>query len=220
VKENRQAMLDEYLRQLNSRAPLSPAEEAARWGSYKRTGDPDSRYRLIEGYQILVVRLALALGAGPENAMDLIQEGTVGLLEAVEAFDPGRGVPFSSFAQYRIRGRMLDYFGRQKPRAGDLSLEETGVGELVAADRTGDESDPVARAEAGDVRRFLGRAMARLPRQEQRVVSAVYLQDQEPGRAAAELEISVSYLYRLEKRAIRRLRGMLARTAGELRASV
>ncbi len=213
-------MLDEYLRQLNSRAPLSSAEEAALWSSYKGTGDPDSRYRLIEGYQILVVRLALALGAGSENAMDLIQEGTVGLIEAVEAFDPDRGVPFSSFAQYRIRGRMLDYFGRQRSRTGDLSLDETGVGELAAAAGTGDESDPVARAEAGDVRRFLRLAMARLPRKEQRVVSAVYLQDQEPGRVAEELAISVSYLYRLEKRAIRRLRGMLARAAREFRASV
>ncbi|MDI6869793.1 MAG: sigma-70 family RNA polymerase sigma factor [Bacillota bacterium] len=215
-------MLDEYLRHLNSRKPPSPEEEAVLWRSFKGSGDPESRYRLIEGYQILVVRIALALGAGPENAMDLIQEGTVGLIEAVEAYDPDRGVPFPSFAQHRIRGRMLDYFGRQKAGAGDVSLEQMGSGELAIAAMVaaGAESDPVARAEAGDVRHFLQVAVARLPQKEQRVLSAVYLQDQEPGRVAEELAISVSYLHRLEKRAIRRLRGMLARVVREFRASV
>ncbi len=213
-------MLDEYLRHLNSRAPLPPDEESALWRSYKGTGDPDSRYRLIENYQILVVRIALSLGVGPENAMDLVQEGTIGLIEAVEAFDPDRWVPFPSFAQHRVRGRMLNYFGHQKSRSSDVSLDEPGFGELAMAAGAGDESDPAAQAEAGDVRRFLRRAVARLPRTEQRVVSAVYLQDQEPGRVAKELAISVSYLHRLEKRAIRRLRGMLARAVREFRASV
>ncbi|MGE5553975.1 MAG: sigma-70 family RNA polymerase sigma factor [Betaproteobacteria bacterium] len=212
-------MLEEYLRYLNSRAPLSAEEEAALWRTYKSTGDPDSRYRLIEGYQVLVVRIALSLGARSENAMDLVQEGTVGLLEAVEAFDPQRGVPFPSFAQHRIRGRMLDYFARQKACRSDVSLDETGLQELAAAAGAEEESDPVAQAEAGDVRRVLRGAVARLPSKEQRVVSAVYLQDREPGRVAEELSISVSYLHRLEKRAIRRLRGMLSRVAREFRAS-
>lgn len=212
-------MLDEYLRQLNSRAPLTPDVERELWRSYKATGDPDARCRLIEGYQVLVVRIGLALGAGPENAMDLIQEGTIGLLEAVEAFDPGRGVPFSSFAQHRIRGRMLDYFGRQRAVAGELPLEEAGWGELVAvAVPAGAESDPAVFAETSEVRRRLRGAVARLPRQERRVVSAVFLEDQEPRRVAEELSITPSYLLRLEKRAIRRLRGMLARVAGELRS--
>ncbi|HHW13656.1 MAG TPA: sigma-70 family RNA polymerase sigma factor [Firmicutes bacterium] len=211
-------MLDEYLRQLNSRAPLTPTEERDLWRAYKETGDPDARYRLIEGYQVLVVRIALALGAKAESAMDLIQEGTVGLIEAVEAFDPGRGVPFPSFAQHRIRGRMLDYFGRQRAVATELPFEETGWAELVSvAVPAGAESDPAACAETSEVRHRLRRAVARLPRQEQRVVSAVFLEDREPQRVAEEMAISPSYLHRLEKRAIRRLRGMLARVAGEFR---
>lgn len=215
-------MLHEYLRHLNSRPPLPQSEEEALWRAYKTSGDPDSRYRLIEEYQILVVRIALALGAGPDNAMDVVQEGTIGLIEAVEAYDPERRVPFPSFAQHRIRGRMLDYFNRQKAGSKNVSLDEEGFGELAAAGasvQTGPHSDPVACAEAGDVRLALRSAVSRLPGKEQKVVSAVYLQDREPGRVAKEMAISVSYLHRLEKRAIRRLRGMLARAAGELRPS-
>jgi RNA polymerase sporulation-specific sigma factor len=215
-------MLDEYLRQLNSRPPLTSAEESALWQAYKGAGDPASRYRLIEGHQALVVRIVLSLGCTPDCAMDLVQEGTIGLLEALESYDPDRGVPFPSFAQHRVRGRMLDYFGRQKAGAGDLSIDEPGVVEVaVAATGTaGRDFDPVARAEAGAVRRVLKGAVARLPRKEQEVLSAVYLHDQEPGQVAEELSISVSYVHRLQKRAIRRLRGMLARTFRELRASV
>lgn len=215
-------MLDEYLRLLKSRTPPTPAEESALWRSYKDTGDPDSRYRLVEGYQVLVVRLALALGACPDNAMDLVQEGTIGLLEALETYNPDRHVPFPAFAQHRIRGRMLDYFARQKAGAGCLSIDEPGLGEaaMAAAAPAGSDFDPAASAEAGDMRRFLEVAVARLPQKEKRVVAAVYLQDREPGRVAEEMAISVSYLHRLEKRAIRRLRGMLARTVAELRISV
>lgn len=217
-------MLDEYLRHLNRRRPLTPDEEASLWRSYKVSGDPDSRYRLIEEYQSLVVRIALALGAGAENGMDLVQEGTIGLIEAVESYDPDRHVPFPSFAQHRIRGRILDYFGRQRAGRDSVSFEEMGLGELAAASGgvipAGAESDPEAQAEAGDVRHVLQVAMARLPQKEQRVVSAVYLQDREPGRVAEEMSISVSYLHRLEKRAIRRLRGMLARAVRELRLPV
>src|SRR2546428_10889170 len=47
--------------------------------------------------------------------MDMLQEGTVGLIEAVERFDPTRAVRFSTFATYRIRGRVLNSLRRIPP---------------------------------------------------------------------------------------------------------
>ncbi|MGE5507683.1 MAG: sigma-70 family RNA polymerase sigma factor, partial [Chitinophagales bacterium] len=88
---------------------------------------------------------------------------------------------------------------------------------VVAA--AGPESDPVGVMEEQSVRRVLKQALARLPQNEQRVVSAVYLEERKPERVAEEMEISVSYLHRLEKRAIRRLRGMLARAVAEIRSA-
>lgn len=217
---NVERMLDGYLRHLKSRPPLTAMEEAEVWRRYKDAGDPDSRCRLIEAYQILVVRMALALGAGLEYAMDLVQEGTVGLIEAVESFDPDRGVPFPAFAQHRIRGRMFDYLRRQKVARGSLSLGEAEPGESVAVTVVaGPDTDPEGLAEEEDVRQVLQAALARLPQNEHQVMSGVYLQERRPDRVAEEMAITVSYLHRLEKRAIRRLRGMLARAIAETRTS-
>ena len=50
------------------------------------------------------------------DVMDCVQEGTVGLIEAVERFDYAKGVAFSLYAVHRVRGRILDYL-RKKVRA-------------------------------------------------------------------------------------------------------
>src|SRR2546428_1831490 len=65
--------------------------------------------------------------------MDMLQEGTVGLIEAVERFDPTRAVRFSTFATYRIRGRVLNSLRRIPP--GGYSLGQDGQGEMPLATR-------------------------------------------------------------------------------------
>src|SRR3989304_5700274 len=118
--EARRTVFDEYLRELQKVTLLTPAEEAAFWQRYRHGGDVESRIRLIEAYQPLVFKLAMQLHPPQALLMDTIQEGTVGLIEAVERFDPTRGVRFSTFAVYRIRGRMLNAFER---RGAELSLD-------------------------------------------------------------------------------------------------
>src|SRR2546426_7085180 len=63
--------------------------------------------------------------------MDMLQEGTVGLIEAVERFDPTRAVRFSTFATYRIRGRVLNSLRRVRPVG--YSLEQDGQGGMALA---------------------------------------------------------------------------------------
>ena len=70
-------------------------------------GDQSAYRKIITAYQPLVFKIAMAFRLTETQTLELIQEGTVGLLEAAEKFDYTRGVAFSIFASHRIRGRML-----------------------------------------------------------------------------------------------------------------
>ena len=107
-------MLEEYKACLSRVILLSREEEQALWKEYKEEEEIDARQRLIENYQPLVFKEAVKYGLQEAVTMDLIQEGTVGLMEAVERYDPLNGVAFSLYAIHRIRGRMLNSLNAQK----------------------------------------------------------------------------------------------------------
>jgi RNA polymerase sigma factor for flagellar operon FliA len=95
------------------RAPLrpDPAEIGPAWASYVRTRDSGTRERLIAAYMGFARMMAAKVYArrtleGVEFA-DYMQYATVGLIEAVDRFDPARGVLFESFAAVRMTGAML-----------------------------------------------------------------------------------------------------------------
>ena len=143
--------------------------------------------------------------------MDVIQEGTVGLIEATESFDWQRGVAFSLFAVHRIRGRMLNFLQREgkrdvacmdAPRADGREpwelLPDTGL-------------SVAEQAELGLMTKELHRALARLPQKERLVLEGVYLKSEAAAKLADVLDVSAAHIYRLQKSGIRRVRGMLAR---------
>jgi RNA polymerase sigma factor for flagellar operon FliA len=91
---------------------LQPAQEKADlWRVYKRGNDRAARDALIEKYAPLVRYVAGRLAAGmPPNIElgDLISYGVFGLIDAIDKFDPDRGVKFETYAVTRIRGAILD----------------------------------------------------------------------------------------------------------------
>ncbi len=202
-------MFTDYLRELQKVALLRPAEEAAHWRAYRHGGNAQSRLRLIEAYQPLVFKVVMQLRPPEPLLMDLIQEGAVGLIEAVERFDPDRGVRFSTFASYRIRGRVLN--------ALDRIRTEVSLDQVLAAH---EEQSPLARladpAAASVLAGVEDRAvvdhalamMEQLPPRERAVLKAV-VGAKEPRRIAEELHISLSHFYRLQKQATEHLRAIL-----------
>ncbi len=81
------------------------------WTRYKETGDARAREQLILEHAPLVKYVAgrMAIGLPPNVEVDdLISFGIFGLLDAIEKFDPGRGVKFETYAISRIRGAILD----------------------------------------------------------------------------------------------------------------
>lgn len=212
-------MLHEYLRELRQVKMLSPEEERDLWRRYKETGDVVSRETLIRAYQPLVIKIVSCIGTGlaQEMIMDLIQEGTVGLIEAVETYDPGRGVLFATYAWPRIRGRVLNYLrGHLEAIQHLLSWEEAAAVRPLPAGEARFH-DPAEAVDRWDLISRLAGAWRRLPEKEQAVMAAVYVEDQPAEKAALRLQISASHFYRLQRQALRRMRGILSREAGELR---
>lgn len=203
--------LAEYLAEIRRIKILEPAEEAALWASYKDTGDMVARRRLIESYQPLVFREA-ARYQGYENVMDVVQEGLIGLIEAVESYEPARGVAFSLYAVHRVRGRMRSFL-HEEGAAGIACMEgATEDGTETMKDSIVDRGpSTVEQAETHELTRRVRAAMERLPQKEKAVLEGIYLEDATAGEVAGLLDVSASHIYRLQKSGIRRVRGMLSR---------
>lgn len=212
-------IFEQYLTELKKIQLLEPAEEAALWQGYKADGDLNSRRKLIEHYQPLVFKIT-GRWRSESFTMDLIQEGTVGLIEAVESYDHTRGVAFSLFASHRIRGRILNFIEQE----GNLDWARLdgppadGSGSATLGDLLVDTAvDIPLEAEHNFVVEQVKLALNRLPAKEQLVMSGMFLDEREPKQLAQSLDISVSHLYRLQKQGVRRMRGLLSKLMHEMK---
>jgi RNA polymerase sigma-32 factor len=101
--------LQRYLTEIR-RHPLLTREEEKRIAlRYKEQGDLDAAYQLVTANLRLVVMIAREYQKASRNLLDLIQEGNIGLMEAVKNFDPYRGIRFPSYAVYWIRAYIIRY---------------------------------------------------------------------------------------------------------------
>lgn len=101
--------LDAYLAEIRRFSPLTREEEHAAAVDYHNTKSPDAAYKLVSGSLWLVVKIARDYERVARNVLDLIQEGNIGLMEAVRNFDPYRGVRFPSYAVWWIRAYIIRY---------------------------------------------------------------------------------------------------------------
>lgn len=189
-------MLEEYKSFLATLTKLSREEEEELWKQYKEQDLLEARQSLIEHYQPLVFREAMKYGLQEAVTLDLIQEGTVGLMEAVERFDPSQGVAFSLYALHRVRGRMLNFLRRN----GSEVLLDDGEEEKVFLT----EAIPDTAFESADksvLNMAVSHAVSRLPVKEQDVIRRVYLNEQTAQETAHAMDVSTAYVYRLEKEA-------------------
>jgi RNA polymerase sigma-32 factor len=98
-----------YLAELRNHPPLSREEEHALAVRYVEENDRDAARQLALANLRLVVKIAMEYRRAWANLLDLIGEGNLGLLEAVDRFDPYRGVKLSTYAVYWIRAYILKY---------------------------------------------------------------------------------------------------------------
>lgn len=101
--------LERFLQQVGRYPLLSLEEEQALTQAVYEGGDPIAAKKLVVHNLRLVVKMAYRYRRAWANVLDLIQEGNIGLIEAVKRFDPFKGARFSTYAAYWIRAYMIRY---------------------------------------------------------------------------------------------------------------
>ncbi len=102
--------LQRYIREANRFNLLTPEEEKELTRRYKETGDADIAYRLITSNLRLVIKIALEYQKyWMKNLLDLIQEGNIGLMQAIKKYDPYRGIKLSYYASFWIKAYILKF---------------------------------------------------------------------------------------------------------------
>ena len=98
-----------YMAEVRRHPLLSREEEGQLARRYRSTGDLDAAARLVSANLRLVVKLAHEYHRNPLSLLDLVQEGNIGLMQAVKKFEPERGVKLSTYAAWWIRAYILRY---------------------------------------------------------------------------------------------------------------
>jgi RNA polymerase sigma-32 factor len=101
--------LRRYLAEIGRFTPLSRDEEHLLALRYHETGDRETAYRLVTSNLKLVVKIAMIYHKVYRNLLDLIQEGNLGLIQAVRRFDPFRGTRLPTYAAWWIKAYILKF---------------------------------------------------------------------------------------------------------------
>lgn len=106
---SRRDVFQAYIREVQRYKLLTPDEEKTLTREYAKTQDPEIARKLVTANLRLVIKLAYEYRRAYKNMMDLIQEGNIGLMQAVKRYDPYRGVKLSSYSAWWIRAYMLRF---------------------------------------------------------------------------------------------------------------
>ncbi len=101
--------LKAYLREISQLPRLTAEEEKDLALNFLKDGDLQKAYKLVSSNLWLVVKIAREYQKVAKNMLDLIQEGNIGLMEAVKNFDPNRGVRLPSYASWWIKAYIIKY---------------------------------------------------------------------------------------------------------------
>lgn len=195
--------------------PLSREEEEYLLGKLS-SGDSAIRAMLIERNLRLVVYIARKFENTGINIEDLISIGTIGLIKAVNTFDPDKKIKLATYASRCIENEILMYLRRNNKLRTEVSFDEPlnidwDGNELLLSDVMGTENDVTYRNIEDEVdRKLLYKALSKLNERERIIMELRFgLKDGEEKTqkdVADILGISQSYISRLEKRIIKRLR--------------
>ncbi len=198
--------------------PLGRQEEQ-RYLELAAAGDLAARNILIERNLRLVSHIMKKYYSRTADQEDLLSIGTIGLIKAIESFDPAKGARLATYAARCVENEILMYFRSQKKTSGDISLSdclETGqdgaalsVQDVVASDE--DLFEDLSRKE--DAQKLHQALEAYLTDRERKVIRLRYglggRAPQKQQEVANQLGISRSYVSRIEKKALEKLRTAL-----------
>lgn len=197
--------------------PLSREEEAVLVEQLEHSDTRDAaRGKLIEHNLRLVAYISRRFENTGVGIEDLISIGTIGLIKAVETYQPTKNIRLATYSSRCIENEILMYLRKNANRRSEVSLDEPlntdwDGNELLLSDVLGTDSDAIEKPIEEDVERsLLLDAVNRLCERERIIVTLRFGLDGKPERTQKEvadlLGISQSYISRLEKRIVVRLK--------------
>ncbi len=197
--------------------PLSREREAELLANL----DEAARQELIEHNLRLVVYIARRFENTGINIEDLISIGTIGLIKAVGTYRTDKNIKLATYASRCIENEILMYLRKNANRKGEVSFDEPlntdwDGNELLLSDILGTDEDVVMRPIEEDVdRSLLAAAIQTLSPRERQIITLRFGlgggKEQTQKEVADQLGISQSYISRLEKRIIHRLKKEILR---------
>ena len=212
-------MINIYYREIRKYHPLPPALEQ-RLTILIQQGDEQARQTLIEHNLRLVTHIAKTYYHPKVELLDLIQEGNLGLIEAVDRFNPEMGHRFSTFAVWWIRKRILRYLGKSEdlvrldtPIKGEegeaLCLGDTIMDEETILGGPACEGQDT-QLEQEESRQQMRQRIALLSEREKEVLMMLYGVTEEraltPQEVAERLGVSIRRFYHIRDRALKKLK--------------
>ena len=185
--------------------------------------DEEAKKTLIEHNQRHVVYIAKKFDNTGVGVEDLISIGTIGLIKAINTFNPSKKIKLATYASRCIENEILMYLRRNSKTKMEVSIDEPlnvdwDGNELLLSDILGTEEDTIYRDLENEAeRRLLVRALNKLSGREKLIVRMRFGLDNPEGREKTQKEvadilgISQSYISRLEKKIMQRLRREMVR---------
>ena len=181
-------------------------------------GDEEAREQYIKGNLRLVLSVIQRFSSSNENVDDLFQIGCIGLIKAINTFNPEKNIKLATYASRCIENEILMYLRRSSKMKAEVSIDEPlnvdwDGNELLLSDILGTDDDIIYRGlEDETERQLLKSAIDRLSPREKTIVELRYGLKNVEGEemtqkeVADRLGISQSYISRLEKKIIHRLK--------------
>lgn len=199
-------------------APLTPEREAFVISKLGTEQGQEAKSQLIEHNLRLVVYIAKKFDNTGVGVEDLISIGTIGLIKAINTFNPVKKIKLATYASRCIENEILMYLRRNSKTKMEVSIDEPlnvdwDGNELLLSDILGTDDDMIARRLEDEVERsLLGKAIRKLSAREQTIIKLRFGLSSPDGKERTQKEvadllgISQSYISRLEKRIIKRLK--------------
>lgn len=202
--------------------PLSQEEEQELMSRFS-TEREAVKQKLITHNLRLVVYIARKFDAVGAGVDDLVSIGTIGLIKAVNTFCPERNIKLATYASRCIENEILMYLRKASTIKSEISIDEPlnidwDGNELLLSDvLSSDENEIGSEIELEDEKRMLNWLIGRLSAREKKIMNMRFglagYEEHTQKEVADILGISQSYISRLEKRIISRLRAELEREA-------
>lgn len=204
-------------------APLESEEESAAIKNLASDKSESARKKLIEHNLRLVVYIAKKFDNTGVGVEDLISIGTIGLIKAINTFNPTKNIKLATYASRCIENEILMYLRRNNKTKMEVSIDEPlnvdwDGNELLLSDILGTEEDTIYRDLESEVeRKLLLKAIGRLSSRERKIVQMRFGIGMADGEEKTQKEvadllgISQSYISRLEKKIMQRLKREMVR---------